>query len=225
MEAVVISTKTELIFFQLASFVYKPNDRYFLSCHTAHKDNKCQWLFIGLHRGVIVPWQAIHRLPFLMSLQDVNYPKSNSHLFNITINSHDQELFLSIHILFIENSSFGFSQAKGSCHSRHSWHSSRDWSRNIPHARNDTISNSFQRKQQDVRFLQRCSFSPFRSSKAGNFNRKAAYAAEFNQILQFFRLTGFSEISKRSGHSEFYKCFCSELPWHRNRSRNTFKGE
>ena len=63
------------------------------------------------------------------------------------------------------------------------------------------------------------------SSKAGNFNRKAAYAAEFDQILQFFRLTGFSEISKRSGHTEFYKCFCSELPWHRNRSRNTFKGE
>ena len=36
-----------------------------------------------------------------MSLKDVKWAMSNSHLFNITINSHDQELFLSIHILFI----------------------------------------------------------------------------------------------------------------------------
>ena len=85
-------------------------------------------------------------------------------------------------------------------------------SRSIPHARNDTISNSFQRKQQDVRFLQRCSFSSFRSSNAHNSNGKATYPAEFDQILQFFHLTGFPEIFKRSGHSEFYKCFCSELP-------------
>ena len=97
---VVISTKIEFTFFRLASFVKKLNDKYFLSCQSAHKDNKCQWLFIGLHRGVIVPRQAIHRLPFLMSLQDVNYPKSNSHLFNITISSHVQRHFSSIHTLY-----------------------------------------------------------------------------------------------------------------------------
>ena len=49
---------------------------------------------------------------------------------------------------------------------------------------------------------------------------KQPYAAEFDQILQFFRLTGFQAISRRSGHSAFYRCFCPELPWHRNRSRN-----
>ena len=54
-------------------------------------------------------------------------------------------------------------------------------------------------------------FSSFRSSTACIFNGKAAYSAEFDQILQFFRLTGFSPISKRSGHSAFYKCFCTEL--------------
>ena len=41
---------------------------------------------------------------------------------------------------------------------------------------------------------------------------KAAYTAEIDQFLQFFRLTGFPGISKRSGHSEFYRSFCSELP-------------
>ena len=56
---------------------------------------------------------------------------------------------------------------------------------------------SFRENNKTFNFSRDGSFSPFRFDFTGNFNRKAAYTAEFDQILQFFRLTGFPSISKK----------------------------
>ena len=48
----------------------------------------------------IAPWQAIHSSSLLINVPHAIQAKSNSHLFNITINSHDQWHFSSIHTLY-----------------------------------------------------------------------------------------------------------------------------
>ena len=71
---------------------------------------------------------------------------------------------------------------------------------------------SFRESKQTFSSSKKTSFFPYRFETACKVNGKAAYTAEFDQILQFFRLTDFQAISRRSGHSEFYRSFCPELP-------------
>ena len=111
---------------------------------------------------------------------------------------------------------------KGSCHSRHSGHSSRGWSRYIPHSRNDTISNFFQRNKQDVRLFRKADFSmqPIRQNSTDSSSSSILQVFQF-QVFQFqvFNFREVPEFFQRKGEivlqlpikENQFQHFCKQL--------------
>ena len=70
-------------------------------CQRAHSDNRCQWTIQQTSRNCYSTLTVIHKLTLLLNISHAIQAKSNSHLFNIQLIIHVQEIFLFIHILFI----------------------------------------------------------------------------------------------------------------------------